>query len=35
MDVNDGLEDITWIRGLGGEKVALGVPCFSPKPEER
>ena len=36
VNVDDGLEDIRWIRGLGGEKLpaASYVPP-SPKPEKR
>ena len=36
MNVDDGLEDIWWIRGLGGEKLPAApyVRC-SPKPEKR
>ena len=34
MKVEDGLEDIRSIRGLGGEKLTAGVLRSSPKPEE-
>ena len=33
MNVDDGLEEIKLIRGLGGEKIARGVLRSSPKPE--
>ena len=35
MNVDDGLEDIRWIRGLEGERFARGVLRSSPKPEKR
>ena len=36
-NVDDGLEDIGWIRGpgVGGREVARGVQRSSPKPEKR
>ena len=35
MNADDGLEDIRWIRGLGGERLPAAFYANSPKPEKK
>ena len=35
MNVDDGLEDIRWIRGLGGEKLLAASYALVPNPKKK